>query len=110
MTQLKENDPWKFHAPSSDESGGEENVAPNGQFLFLSRPNTKGRDTDEESEYLNKCLVSFKSKPAFRRNLLEESLRKLLKLRNHIFIYTGKESTVLQHINIPDYKMRKTYP
>ena len=54
MTQLKENDPWKFHAPSSDESGGEENVAPNGQFLFLSRPNTKGRDTDEESEYLNK--------------------------------------------------------
>ena len=54
LTQLKEKYPWKFDASLSDESCSEENVVTNGELLFLSRPNTEVRDTDEESEFLNK--------------------------------------------------------
>ena len=54
LTQLKEKYPWKFDASLSDESCSEENVVTNGELLFLSRPNTEVRDTNEESEFLNK--------------------------------------------------------
>ena len=54
LTQLKEKYPWKFDASLSDESCSEENVVTNGELLLLSRPNTEVRDTDEESEFLNK--------------------------------------------------------
>ena len=54
LTQLKEKYPWKFDASLSDESCSEENVVTNGELLFLSRPNTEVRDTDEKSEFLNK--------------------------------------------------------
>ena len=54
LTQLKEKYPWKFDASLSDGSCSEENVVTNGELLFLSRPNTEVRDTDEESEFLNK--------------------------------------------------------
>ena len=58
LTQLKEKYPWKFDASSSDEAGDEENVT-NGELLFLSRPNTEGRDTDEELNILIKipCVI-----------------------------------------------------
>ena len=54
LTQLNEKYPWKFDASSSDEFGSEENVVTNGELLFLSRPNTEVRDTDEEYEFLYK--------------------------------------------------------
>ena len=57
LTQLKEKYPRKFDASSSDESCSEENVVTNGELLFLLRPNTEVRDTDEESEFLNKNFL-----------------------------------------------------